>query len=490
MHEGRFNYEEKSAPKSDAYISTTVLNALIYEYLIKRNYAGSAKVFKVEGDISNINITQGSSALLDWFVAFNDLYNVRSGRGKSSGIVSKIDAMLGKMAKEEGKEEYKPRHTQPPSQQASWYRKDGDILNSILEIDETEYRNRNHAGSHPAHTAPHPSHANLAAHTRPSMSNSGIGSAALSGGMGGSTPNSHGSTLVMKEVTKLRLHSQKVNSMSVCHRHKILITGGMDASICVVNLINMSDVIKFESHTMQISQVKVKDSSNSMEPYIYFGSASLDREAKVYKVIREDEKLSVSLFLSLKGHKSSVKALDFGVSKIYTIGIDGELRIWGMDGVCLGAFALRRTVKMMMARSDSMIAVGDVNSISLFNPESATYIKDISNKGAVAMYKTQSNNIFVLSDGVIVYDKSFYTQNTIPFPSDKIQCACVISGRLFLGGYQMVYEVQEKTVYTMQVYDGMVSAMEGTVIGSRSMLLTGGQNGEVKVWEVLERPEG
>ncbi|KAI5160825.1 hypothetical protein NEAUS03_1362 [Nematocida ausubeli] len=479
MHEGRFNYEDKESQKTDPHISTTVLNALIYEYLIKRNYAGSAKVFKVEGDISNINITQGSSALLDWFVAFNDLYNVRSGRSKPAGITGKIDTILGKPQKEETRKEYKPRtvashpnpmhipsHTPNPNginntagNNHAWYRKEGDILNSILEIDDPqEYRNND--------GRPIDRSTNEKARNR-----------------------SHTTGPMMKEITNLRLHTQKINSMTICHRHKILITGGMDASICVVDLVNMSDVIKFESHTMQISQVKIKENTNSVEPVLYFGSASLDREAKVYKVTRENGKLNVSLFLCLKGHKSSVKAIDFGVSKVYTMGIDGELRIWGMDGVCLGAFALRRTVKMMITRSDSIIAVCDVNSISLFNPESAAYIKDISNKGAVAAYKTASNSIFVVNDGVIIYDKSFFTQTMIPFPSDKIQCVCAISGRLFLGGYQMVYEVQEKNVYKMQMYDGMVTAMEGTVIGNRAILLTGGQNGEVKVWEVPERPD-
>ncbi|KAH9385894.1 uncharacterized protein NEMAJ01_0790 [Nematocida major] len=445
MHEGRFNYEEKETPKTDTYISTTVLNTLIYEYLIKRNYIGSAKVFKVEGDISNINITQGSSALLDWFVAFNDLYNVRSGRGKPTGITGKIDAILEKTAKEE--QEYKPRPGNPNNpepripQKNHWYKDEGDLLDSILEIDE------------PRNTP--------------------------------NTPNNPKS-LAMKEVLKLRLHTQKINSISICQKNKIVVTGGMDASICVLDLLNMADVIKFESHSMQISQVKVKESS--AEGVMHFGSASLDREAKVYKVSREAGKLGVSLFLCLKGHKSSVKALDFSPSKIYTMGIDGELRIWGMDGLCLGAFALRRTVKMMFSRSDSLIAVCDVNTVSLFNPESATYVKELSSKGALAFHKTPTNSILVFPDGVSIYDKTFHSKNSLPFSSDKIQSVCAISGRLFLGGYQAVYEVHEKSVQKVHAHDGMVCALEGTPLGSKTLLLTGSQNGELKVWEVFDRP--
>ncbi|EIJ87302.1 hypothetical protein NEPAR04_2094 [Nematocida parisii] len=476
MHEGRFTYEEKESQKPDSQISTTVLNALIYEYLIKNSYTGSAKVFKVEGDISNINITQGSSALLDWFIAFNDLYNVRSGRSKPSGITGKIDTILGKVHKEERKRQQvhsthtihnKPDIEIPNNRPVSnnilnthsnigsthstigsthstignnsnrWY-KDGDILNSILEIDDTQY-NR--------------------------------------------TDQRH--TLNIKEIANLRLHTQKINSMSVCHRHKILVTGGMDASICVVDLVNLNDVIRFESHSMQISQVKIRESSGN-DP-LYFGSASLDREAKVYKISRDNGKLTISLFLSLKGHKSSVKSIDFSNNKIYTMGIDGELRIWGMDGICISAFILRRTIKLMISR-DNIIAVCDINSISLFNPDTSSYIKDISSKGIITAYKTHNNNIFILSDSIIIYDKAFYSQSIIPFSCDKIQSVCTVPGRLFLGGYNMIYEVQDKNVYT-RAYDGMISAMEGTVIGNRSVLLTGGQNGEVRVWEVPDRQD-
>ncbi|KAI5168226.1 hypothetical protein NEIRO03_2500 [Nematocida sp. AWRm78] len=273
--------------------------------------------------------------------------------------------------------------------------------------------------------------------------------------------------------------------MSICHRHKILVTGGMDASICVVDLVNLNDVIRFESHSMQISQVKIRESSGN-DP-LYFGSASLDREAKVYKISRDNGKLNISLFLSLKGHKSSVKSIDFSNNKIYTMGIDGELRIWGMDGICISAFILRRTIKLMISR-DNIIAVCDINSISLFNPDTSSYIKDISSKGIITAYKTHNNNIFILSDSIIIYDKAFYSQSIIPFSCDKIQSVCTVSGRLFLGGYNMIYEVQDKNVYT-RTYDGMISAMEGTVIGNRSVLLTGGQNGEVRVWEVPDRQD-
>ncbi|KAI5191173.1 hypothetical protein NECID01_1342 [Nematocida sp. AWRm77] len=462
MHEGRFEYnstKEGVSNSGPANINTTVLNALIYEYLIKKNYIGSAKVFKVEGDVSGINITQGSSALLDWFVAFNDLYNVRSGRGKVSGIAGKIDSILGKNTQEEPREEFqgrftptwfeKPKHSARESPREKYTKEGGDLLNTILEIEETDY----------------PS-----AQRKPRYEKEA------------------GAQLAMKEVSKLRLHSQKISTMSICHKKKILVTGGMDAFICIVDLANLSDMVKFEPHTMQISQVKVKETESSPpDSSMYFGSASLDREAKVYKVSKQDRKLDVSVFLYLKGHKSSIKAIDFGPAKIYTMGIDGELRIWSMDGQCLGAFALRRTVKMIASRSDQLILICDVNSISLFNPETAMYVKDIAAKGALSLYKTLNNTLFVLADSVVIYDKMFYSHQVIPLPSERIHSGCTVGGRLFLGGYQMVYEVFEKAVYKSQAHEGIVSAIEGTVINNCIVLLTSSREGEVKIWEVQER---
>ncbi|KAI5179768.1 hypothetical protein NEOKW01_0231 [Nematocida sp. AWRm80] len=484
MNEERYAYEEsKEGIGPEPYINTTVLNALIYEYLVKKNYTGSAKVFKVEGDVSGINITHGSSALLDWFVAFNDLYNVRSGRGKGYGIIGKIDTILGKHSQEYHREDRVirpqpnnwypkvkyPQRERPPvepvvpqprkepipkpqRESTPPGKKDGDLLNTILELDDCEY---NGAQRIPVNRY--------------------------------KEPQPPANMLQMKEISTLKLHAHKITTMSVCHKRKILITGSVDASICVVDLTNPSDIIKFESHTMQISQVKIKDSQESPSPFLYFGSASLDREAKVYKVSKTEGKLEVSLFLHLKGHKSSVKAIDFGPTKIYTMGIDGELRIWNMDGSCLGAFALRKTVKMMVARSDTMIAICDINSVSLFNPETAMYIKDLSAKGAVATYKTPKSTLFVLTDSILIYDHHLYNHQTIPLPSDKIQSSCIIGNRLFLGGYQMIYEIFEKNIYTTHTHHGIVSIIEGTYINNRPILLTGTQTGEVKLWEVSER---
>lgn len=471
MQDERYAHpEQKEAPPQESYISTTVLNALIYEYLVKKNYTGSAKVFKVEGDVTGINITQGSSALLDWFVAFNDLYNVRSGRSKPTSIVGKIDAILGRPPGEEERSELQERRYSAPS----WYdaknpaptprepryaplpprEREGDLLNKILEIDEAEY---------PAA----PFSPRLPRLPREKDS---------------------GSTAVLKEIKKLKLHTQKINTMSICHRRKILVTGGVDASICVVDLTNINDIVKFESHTMQISQVKVKDVVDaSGDTSVYFGSASLDRDAKVYKVVKNEGKLEVSAFLYLKGHKSSVKGIDFTQSKIYTMGIDGELRVWNMEGACLGAFALRKTVKLLAARADNMIALCDVNSVSLFNPETAAYSKELSGKGASSLYKTQTNMLFVLSDSVLIYDRTFCSPQVLQLPSDKIHSSCIIAGRLFLGGYQMVYEVCEKSVQVFQVHEGVVNVLEGTVLNNRVVLLTGSNEGEVKVWETAER---
>jgi len=461
MHEGRFGYENsKEHPASESYINTTVLNALIYEYLVKKNYTGAAKVFKVEGDVNSVNITQGTSALLDWFVAFNDLYNIRSGRSKVSGIAGKIDSIMGKAPTNDAREEaqkrfnpawYEPAKTAQSAAQRSAPRpaKDPDLLNTILEIDDAEYG-------------------------RPQR-----------------YEKEGQNQLQMKEKKKLRLHLQKINTMSVCHKRKILITGGTDASICVIDLLNPQDIIKFESHTMLVSQVKVRDVPESPpDSSLHFGSVSLDREAKVYKVTKQDGKLDVSIFLNLKGHKSSVKSIDFGSTKIYTMGIDGELRMWCVEGgACLGAFALRRTIRFMFVKSDKLIGVCDSNSVSLFNPEIAKYTKEVCGKVVQSLYRTTNNTVFVFSDSVIIYDKSFYNNQVVSLPSDKIHSCCIVGGRLFLGGYMMVYEVFDKTILSTVAHEGTVSSLEGTLVNNQIMLITGSQEGELKIWEVPDRPE-
>ncbi|KAI5171158.1 hypothetical protein NEFER03_0560 [Nematocida sp. LUAm3] len=473
MHESnRFPYSELPETRgNDSYINTTVLNALIYEYLIKKNYSGTAKVFKVEGDVTHINLTQGSSALLDWFVAFNDLYNVRSGRSSSGGIAGKIDAILGKHPKEKAP----PQEPRYPSPAGPWYEKSnfsapqrfseekpqGDLLNTILEIDDPHF---------PEKRPPKEDSQEYFAGRKPQK-----------------PEKDQSSSLLLKEISKLRLHTQRITTMSICHRKKILATGGMDGAICVVDLLNLSDLIRFEPHTMQISQVKMKESLSPNDPYLLFGSASMDREAKVYKVTRAEGKLELSLFLSLKGHKSSVKSIDFSSSKIYTIGIDGELRIWSMEGVCLAAFALRRTIKSLLVRSDSMVGIGDINSISLFNPENASYHKEISEKGSVSSYKTQSTSLFVLTDGILIFDQKFIKSHVLPLPSERIMSSCIVGNRLFFGGYQMIYEIEEKKVYTCAVHDGMICAIEGTLLNNRVILITTSHDGEIKIWETQKR---
>lgn len=566
MNGKHFTYEDsREDPPRASSMNTTVLNALIYEYLIKKNYTGTAKVFKIEGDVNGINISSGTSALLDWFVAFNDVYNVRCGRGGSSGIVSKIDAVLGKGRPQEHEGPHKmgdpyrmddrerfasgryrkmveyqktqgyqglveggrraiPRSTS--AEHVQRYSRDGDLLNTILGIPDEE------APFRPCLGLGDPGLAGLQPMSTGMPSAMGIRGGAASGikplQEGGGMPQpgmpkkppmhfAHASrymhapmtpqvpgyqmhghqsllhekegapahSLLIKELTKLRLHTQKVTSVSICREKKALITGGADAFICVVDLTTFLHTLRFEAHSMQISQVKVREAASPMgeDSPTLFGSASLDTDVKIYKLERDEGSWNVSVLLHLKGHTCSVRGIDFGETKIFSMGIDGELRVWNMEGACLSVFSLRRAIRMISAKSDRVIAISDINSAFLFDLDSGTCLKEIAARGAICSYKMKNGSLLVFSDAVVLYDSQYKMIESVPFPADKIQSACFVAGRVFLGGYQTIYEWLDKRLSIIHAHDNIVTCLDSVEIAGKTLLISASYDGEVKIWE-------
>jgi WD40 repeat protein len=479
---GNFGYGEKDDPPQPLPANTTVLNALIYEYLIKKNYLGTAKVFKIEGDVNGIHITNGTSALLDWFAAFSDIYGVRSGRGGASGIVSKIDTILGKTRPQEQefsrrefgqKKSFQERRI-PRSTSAEHlrYEREEDILNTILGIPEEEPFQGGVAGS-------------------PQM-RGGISA------MKGAAPRKPQApsqrkdfhpkdkdSLFINELAHLRLHSQKVTSLCVCREKKILITGGADAAICIVDLSTFTHFLRFEAHQMQVSQIKVKEAptSGSEDAPTVFGSASLDGEVKVYQLRRREGKWDLSVLLVLKGHGCSVRGMDFGESRIFSMGIDGELRVWSMEGLCLSIFSLKRTIRMISSISDKLLVISDVSSLFLFDAESGACIREIAPRGSICSYKMKSGSLFVFSDAVSLYDPSFSLVESVPFPADKIQSACYLCGRVVLGGYQTIYEWFDKKLSIMHAHENIVTCLDAAEISGNNLLISASYDGDVKIWE-------
>lgn len=468
-----FAYEEaRDEPANPSSVNTSVLNALIYEYLIKKNYTGTAKVFKIEGDIERINLSNGTSALMDWFVAFNDIYNIRCGRTGSAEIVSKIDAVMGRGR--EGKEGFvryggpsfssggsgappapplaegrRPIPRSTSAEQVYRYRRDGDILNTILGITDDSYPN-----------------------TPPSSLSSASGKTFHALEKEPSLP-------FLKEVAKIKLHSQKITAMSICRSKKILLTGGLDTFISVLDLSTLAPILKFEAHSMQITQIRTKESFPDAPTF--FASASLAADVKLYKITEVDRSYEVSLVHSLVGHKNYVRAIEFIKTRIVTVGMDGEVIEWSLNGECISTCSLNRTIRMATAFTEDLMVIGDINSVFLYNPSLQSVVRELSSKGAFGFSKTKKDLVILHQDLAVRYNGAYSPIESIQLPTDKIQSVTTLFGKILLGGYQAIYLWMERKFSIIHAHDTIVTCLD--TLDSSSLLISSSYDGEVKVWE-------
>lgn len=80
--------------------SNITLEILIHDYLKKRNYTETANKFQKEANIPDYNPKDCIPILFEWFNAFNDIYNVRSGRVGCQENLARIENVMLKLENE------------------------------------------------------------------------------------------------------------------------------------------------------------------------------------------------------------------------------------------------------------------------------------------------------------------------------------------------------------------------------------------------------
>lgn len=76
------------------------LNFLIYEYLLKNDFKKTADIFKEETGISLSNLTDSKPALRQWYDIFIETAETRSGLGKATDALNRIEGIMMKLENE------------------------------------------------------------------------------------------------------------------------------------------------------------------------------------------------------------------------------------------------------------------------------------------------------------------------------------------------------------------------------------------------------
>lgn len=486
------------------------LDILIHEYLTKKRHSNAANFFRQEAKIPDYNLTHNTPLLLDWFSAFNDIYNVRSGNVKNKDSISRIEAVMLKLENEKKKyhgrkedqldrlKEMKApekRHDDhwrghgsndgylygddgySSRNERSLYRNNGRMYYDSLK-DEDSAR----GGYYSDDNAYNAYYKDRKRNERQYPTEESLGKYYPVDKRG----NSHEDVsqyyakqeqyyyydkplTFLAPISTLHVHTQRVTAL--CPGESFFITGSTDRSISIVDIRSMKPCII--SLNKPVIDIKIHKDNEAKTETIFVAT---ETEVLSFTSGSSDP---VQTFCV---QSTPIVSLDIA-EDVLTLDVDGALRRWSFTGDLIENVILQG-VKSFVCVGDGLALVSDRLKVILYD-----YVKDevvreiVTSSGILKRYT--NGYLIILRDSIYMLDKNFDIMNLINV-NDMVQSACMMDDNTVLVGlYNCIQKHGKGQVMTAEVHVGVVCCIEVISGFGKKYVVTCSQEGECKVWECL-----
>ncbi|KAH9411546.1 hypothetical protein HK407_04g06480 [Ordospora pajunii] len=495
---GDHAYKKK---ESNAY---DVLNMLVYDYLMKMKYEGSAKMFCSEACLGEFKSNEGAPVLAQWYGAFHEISAVRSGFSSNSQDLARIEGIMMRLENEKrrqqqigkmegaaagygrGMDAYK-RQSVPYQQQYDQRKMYGQQMSPSSEGMPGFYDPRKQAPG--GYRMPHMSSrqnwfdeqnaiaskpSRRHAEERPEGLESpmahilGDGQHTEGGAMGLSERLSG-----LKEVMCFVPGEATIICSAVAQEHKMLVVSFSSKAIMVVNLLSGKKESMIET-IEQVHDMKLKEYEDQVVIVCGVGGNDL-------LILRCGMKGVVHLEIAnvLKGHNApiiSYEVLDF----IHSLDSAGIMRKWSMNGVFEREEVMSGEIVHICCISEDNFMFADRHRVYVYDFELNIEMMEIMKGQAIEIKRIKEGFIIVFSNQAIWLDKRVQKMKALSI-SEEVKTATLIDGNLVVASSQNAWFNNGKSLNRIKLHDTSVIGLECVNVFRKSSIVSCSAGGECKM---------
>lgn len=438
------------------------LNLLIYDYLVKMKLEKTAKTFACEAYIEEHKITEGPPVLSQWYIAFNEISNVRCGLSSNPGDLSRIEGIMLKLENE------KKRYQQMSRMD--------HVSHYNIQRDPNEMY-KPHGGYYPpSHYSPHNDHhqmymdprkqiemRNMGMHGRmryedQNFNRFDLDHKTISPKMFDQSPkmydqspkiydrspkiyepptkiyenSSEDKPFILREISTFKLSDKKILSSVLSKEHNILFNVFENKSIGSFNCSAMKNECIVETNGKQISSLKLKDTPD----FIWIVASFDTNELMVIRYLIKEIKFEMAGYL--RGHAENIICFDISDS-IFSLDASGYLRKWNFKGICQKEEMLSGNLQKMYLFSENCLILSDTSRTYLYDFEMNMETTEISKGILLSLKKHDSFYILIFREKVAIYDKGLNKVKVLSVPSNSIKTACLVGFDIFVGSSHILW---------------------------------------------------
>ncbi|KAM0687949.1 hypothetical protein COBT_000796 [Conglomerata obtusa] len=278
------------------------------------------------------------------------------------------------------------------------------------------------------------------------------------------------------------LHLHKITCTAICYELKLLITGGHDKLLNIINLQTFEKISTFEPHTKAITDIKIKEIICNDKIEAFICTSSQDTEIKLFRYSNR----TIEHICTYRGHKTPVTCIEFIGDTILSLDVDGEIRKWNWNGE-FEENLQTNGIKTMLKYNETMLLVSDRNKVSLYDYTLNKNVKDLSNESSAIIRKKYNKFLVCHKDKIIVFDENLKKLNIINNLGDKVQSACMLSdSSILIGSYQQIHKHGLRDIANIKAHDNVVGCLESINIFDKEYVISCSYDGDCKVWEYVK----
>jgi hypothetical protein len=450
-----YAYNNKKKDQNMGY----TLNTLIYDYLIKMKYDKSAKSFSIEAQLEDTKPYEGVPLLSQWYFAFSEISNVRSGLSSNPGDLSRIEGIMLKLENE--KKRYQtmgridhPNYYGPPREPENMYKghpmyypppypdqRKMDMYGPIHPPIESpvpfiDPRKPDYGRVQPRPPMRYDEPKNISPQYQEMRYEKPKNI----------SPQYQERPFVLREISSFRITDSTVIFSSISREHSIMFNVVDTRKICAFNCINMKLESEFDTGGKQLVSIRLKDVGD----FIYIVGSYGGKELMIMRYILKEGKFDIMGYL--RGHSSNI--ISFDVSDfIYSLDESFILRKWSFKGNCEREEILSGNIKYIFSYTDSTIILSDSNRVYLYDFEMNMEMQELFKGELIETKRIDDNFIFIFREKAAIMDRHLNRVKFLSIPHNNLTTGCYLENDIFLGSQQTLWYECQSRLNKVNIYE-------------------------------------
>lgn len=485
------------------------LNMLVYDYLVKTKYEGTAKVFLNEAGLGDFKPTEGAPILAQWYAAFHDISAVRSGMSSSVHDLSRIEGIMMRLENERRRHQhigrvdptiyggmremdsykypmYYPHHFE----QRKMYEMYGQMspVEPVPRFYDprksvSDYRSMQGHLRYPPRFDEQPPVQNM----KPPMRqrdgryvNVNINSPMM--------PKAEPSPSLdpvlsagdkpfgLKEIMGFVPCEHPLVCSATAREHKILMIASSNKTVTAVNLLSGKNEAVVETNGNQVIDIKMQEHEEYIVVVCNVGSNEL---LLMRYAVKGDVRFEIVGML--RGHMAPIVSYEV-LGFIYSLDGNGIMRRWSLHGVFEREEVLSGNVIHICCISEDNFMLADKQRVYVYDFELNIEMMEILRGHALEIKRIDKGFIVIFRNQAVWFDKRVHKVKSLSTNNETIKTATLIDSDIVVASSHDAWFSTGKALNRMKLHEASVISLDSVNMFRKSSIVSCAVNGECKIW--------